>query len=207
MPSKYTFLGLQNTRTIEALSHLKVYEKERLRERDVLSKLLSCFGEHRSFLSHQPCCASYFLLLLTLPWITPAYCLVYITYFFASVCKSVMCIYNVLSLPVYYDTPIACDTLDLGVFRLFLTRYSLCSGSRSVLSQLYAHYLVAPHVESTAFCQLGVLIMFRVFLSPRGLQTKWNKKYQMMLTGSLVSAGQLLLGGVLMHTVSIFLFF
>lgn len=52
---------------------------------------------------------------------------------------------------------------------------------------------------------LSVLIMFRVFLSPRGLQTKCNKKYRPMLTGSLASAGQLLLDGVLMHIASVFL--
>lgn len=44
--------------------------------------------------------------------------LVYITYFFVSVCKCVKCIYNVLSLPVYYDTTIACDTLALGVLQV-----------------------------------------------------------------------------------------
>lgn len=206
MPSKYTFPSLPNTCTIEALSHLKVCEQERLRERAVLSKLLSRFGEHHSFFSHQPRCAAYFLLLFAPAWITPAYCLVYITYFFVSVCKCVTCIYNVLSLPVYYDTTVACDTLALGVYRLFLTRYRLCSGSGSMLSQLYTHYLVAPLVKSTAFCELSVLIMFRVFLSPRGLQTKCNKKYRPMLTGSLASVGQLLLDGVLMHIASIFFF-
>lgn len=173
-------------------------------ERFVLSKLLSRFGEHHCFFSHQPRCAAYFLLLFAPAWITPAYCLVYITYFFVSVCKCVTCIYNVLSLPVYYDTTVACDTLALGVYRLFLTRYRLCSGSGSMLSQLYTHYLVAPLVKSTAFCELSVLIMFRVFLSPRGLQTKCNKKYRPMLTGSLASAGQLLLDGVLMHIASVF---
>uniref|UniRef100_A0A224YF58 Uncharacterized protein n=1 Tax=Rhipicephalus zambeziensis TaxID=60191 RepID=A0A224YF58_9ACAR len=87
----------------------------------MVSKRLLRFGEHHFNFSLPPLPTSHAAQLTSyccLLWRGSLSSLVYITYFFVSVCKCVKCIYSVLSLPVYYDTTIACDTLALGVLQV-----------------------------------------------------------------------------------------
>lgn len=150
--------------------------------RVVLSKRLSRFREHQFFFSLPPFPAGHTAQLTSYCcslWRGSLSSLVYITYFFVSVCKCVKCIYNVLSLPVYYDTTIACDTFALGVLQVVSHALLLKQWFPCHCCHRYMRTILSPRVWRAQSCRETCVCWSRsgfLCFSPRGLQTKGNKK-------------------------------
>lgn len=117
--------------------------------------------------SHQPCCSLSLIAVFASAWITRACCSVYIIYFLC-LYVNVLFVYTisffVICVPLLHI--VAWHTLRPGVLTGCISHTFVCAvvWNQCYYIVIHMHYLVTPLVESTACCELGALMMFRVFL-------------------------------------------